>query len=252
MSQSDFRAWLGDLYLDPRGVKPSAGSWCIALRTINGWKSRAQDGTDASEHWSGQGQSAGAPKVEARQVSLECAVIGSSDRGGGSPEAGLDALSRLSRTTLTVAEDARGLVRCADVRLVQPQDSRISPTVAFVTLSLTADDPLRYSAESRSLANGTMLLPNRGDAAAFGRLFLMGPHSAITIAHPGGTWTFPALGSGESRLVDWRELRVWQGVYRTFGEGSGPAPRVLPGGSQWTVSGLGSGIAVLSRAEAWS
>ncbi len=231
---------------------PAAGEWRLYLKDVDGWDTAVDDATDSTEHWSGQGQMPGAASRTARQLSVDAVVLGSESSGPGSTSAALDTLTRLGRASLTVGESDLAIVRVADVRVVRVQRTRLSAWCTLVTLSLTADDPLRYSAESRSLANGTVLLPNRGDVPAFGRLSLMGPHSALTIAHPGGTWTFPALGSGASRLIDFRELRVWNGTARVFGEGSGPAPRVLPGGSQWTVSGLGAGTAVLSRAEAWS
>jgi len=222
----------------------------LAPAGLTGWRTRAQDATDGSSHWSGAGQVAGSTATEPRQIILEGYVQGKFTAPG-SVEEGLDAIARLSRTTLTVAEDARGLARQADVRVVQMQETRLSSVVAKVTLNLTADDPLRYTAESRVLANGTNLLPNRGDVSAFGRLALTGPHGAISIVHPGGTWTFPALSSG-SRLIDFREVRVWNGNVRVFGVGAGPVPRVQSGGSSWTVSGLSTGSAVLSHGEAWS
>ncbi len=222
----------------------------LAPAGLTGWRTRAQDATDATGHWSGAGQVAGSTTTDARQVIIEGYVQGKYSVPG-SVEEGLDALARLSRSTLTVGEDARALVRTADVRVTQMQESRLSAVLAKVTLNLTADDPLRYSAESRVLTNGTNLLPNRGDATAFGRLALTAPHGAISIVHPGGTWTFPALATG-SRLIDFRELEVWNGNVRVFGAAAGPSPRVLSGGSSWTVSGLSTSSAILSRAEAWS
>lgn len=256
MTDSDVRARLGGIDLRISGEQPAPGTWGLYLLPggLDGWTARTQDGSEVAGHWSGQGQTVGAARSEARQITIRCLLLGSAVRGLGSVSDGIEALSRLSRTTLVVAESSLGLVRCADVRVVEIQPpSRLGGLSANVTLSLTADDPLRYSAESRPLTNGTVLLPNRGDATAFGRLTLTAPHGAISIVHPGGTWTFPALASG-SRLVDFRELRVWNAATgaRVFGEGAGPVPRVLPGGSSWTVSGLGAGTAVLSRAEAWS
>ncbi len=234
-----------------RAHVPAAGEWALYLVRLDGWRVRGNDNTDTSPAWSGQGQVAGQESREARAITIACDLVGTADDGPGSPLEGLDAVSRLGRTTLTVSEDGRGLVRTCGVRLVEVQESRIGTQFSQLTLSLVADDPLRYSSQTRALTNGTALLPNRGDTSAFPRLALTGPHGAISITHPGGTWTFPALASG-SRLVDFRELQVWDGNSRVFGEGAGPAPRVLPGGSSWTVAGLGAGSAVLSRAEAWS
>lgn len=249
MSRLGVRVYLGAIPWTAGYGQPLRGEWMLTLAQLAGWWERAQDGSDTSAHWAGVGQTASVPKLEARQIIGEGQVLATTMRGPGSLAAALYALARLSRTTLVVDED--DVTRITEVRVVQVQHTRLSPTLATVTISLVADDPLRYSAESRPLTNGTILLPNRGDATAFGRLTLTGPHGAISITHPGGTWTFPALASG-SRLIDFRELQVWDGNARVFGEGAGPAPRVLPGGSPWTVAGLGAGSAVLSRAEAWS
>lgn len=238
------------VHTDTDGTFDGAWRFLLGPNGLTGWDAGTQDTTGASDHWSGVGQVASGAALGSRQIIIEGFVQGSLDHPG-SVQEGIDVLSRQRRTSLVVAENARGLARTADVRLTQIQSSRISAALSRVTLNLTADDPLRYSAESRLLVNGANLLPNRGDATAFGRLTLTGPHGAISIVHPGGTWTFPALASG-SRLVDFREGRVWNGNVRVFGECSGPAPRVLPGGSSWTVAGLGAGSAVLSRAEAWS
>lgn len=248
MITPDYRVNLGAIELYTGTGRPRDGEWRFYLQDLDGWRTRSQDGTATSEHWSGQGGVPGPRRTPPRQITASGELLGTT---AGTVESGMDALSRGLAATLTVAEDARAVVRQADVRVTQVMESRLSPIHSKVTLSLTADDPLRYSAESRLLTNGTSLLPNRGDQTAFGRLLLTGPHDAISIVHPGGTWTFPALASG-SRLVDFREARVWNGNARVFGEGSGPWPRVLPGGSSWTVSGLGAGSAVLSRCEAWS
>lgn len=230
---------------------PAPGEWMLTLAELKGWWERVPDATETSPHWSGSGQTASATRQPGRQLIGEGMLLATTEEGPGSLRAAFDAIARISSTTLVVAED--DLVRTAEARITQVESTRISPLSAVITINLTCDDPLRYSAESRRLANGTVLLPNRGDVTAFPRIALTGPHGAISIAHPGGTWTFPALASG-SRLVDFREQRVWNGNQRVFGAaaGSGPVPRVLPGGASWTVSGLSTGRAVLTRAEAWS
>lgn len=229
--------------------------WILILKNLAGWDERADDNTTTTAHWSGAGQTASAPGTKARQLTLQAVIRGTSDRGPGSPRAAADAVARVAKATLTVAEHARAITRQADVRVAQMVTSRTNPWSYLLTLSLVADDPLRYSAESRPLANGANLLPNRGDAAAFPRLALVGPHGGLSIVHPGGTWTLPALGSGVTRQVDFRERHAFDAAgARVFGAGagSGPVPRVLPGGSTWTITGLGAGSAILSRAEAWS
>ena len=116
---------------------------------------------------------------------------------------------------------------------------------------MVADDPLLYSSEAHRMTNGSLALPNRGDAWAAGRLLLVGPHNAISIAHTGGVFSFPAVAGGQTRLIDFREQAVWAGNARVFGSGSGAWPRVAPGGSTWVVAGVGAGVAVLTRTEAW-
>lgn len=246
-----YRAWLGSIEFHPGQGSPPEGEWLATVRELKGWRSRARDATSATPHWSGQGQVASSTASDARQISIESLLKATTPSGRGSLAAALAAVARVSQAPFTVSEDGETLALQVDVRVTGMEESILTDRLALVTLSLTADDPLRYSAESRAITNGTLLLPNRGDATAFPRLTLAGPHGAISIVHPGGTWTFPALASG-SRLVDFRELQVWDGNTRAFGEGSGPAPRVTPGGCSWTVSGLGAGSAVLSRGEAWS
>lgn len=245
---ADYQIGLGAVDMYTGAQRPVAGEWRFYLQTFSGWSESTNDGTRTTSHWSGEGQIVGAAEREARQVVLSGVLV--ADRAALVDE-GLDVLARLRRTTLVVAENARALVRMADVRVTQMQRTRISDEAAKVTLNLTADDPLRYSAETRLLANGANLLPNRGDAVAFPRLSLTAPHGAISITHPGGVWTLPALPSG-SRLIDFREGRVWSGNSRLYGAGAGPMARVQPGGSTWTISGLGTGRALLTHGEAWS
>lgn len=239
-----YRVMLGPHVVYTDGSLPDTGKWQLNLVDLKGWRGRAADGTEVTPHWSGRGQVASSPSTPGRQITIEAELWGA-------VEEGLDVLGRMPSTTLIVAEDDRAMVRQADVRVTQMLESRIMRDQYLLTVSLTADDPLRYSAESRRLVNGANLLPNRGGEIAFGRLSLTGPHGAITITHPGGVWTFPALATG-SRQIDFGELEVWNGNTRVFGAAAGPAPRVLPGGSSWIISGLGAGSATTTRCEAWS
>jgi hypothetical protein len=246
---NELQVSLGGIHMVAGYGYPAPGEWMLTLAELENWWERATDGTETTPHWSGAGQQASSTSTPGRQITTHGMLLATADHGPGSLAAALGQIRRLFRTQLVVAED--DLVRVVDVRVLKPQHTRLTPTSALLTLSLVADDPLCYSAESRTLANGANLLPNRGDVTAFGRLALTGPHGAISITHPGGVWTFPALASG-SRLVDFRELAVWNGNVRVFGASAGPAPRVLSSGSSWTVSGLGVGTAILSRCEAWS
>ena len=242
---------LGGLEFRPLYALPPAGQWYAEVADLTGWWEPARDGTDTTPHWSGQGQITGVPQLEARQLTLEGSLIGSTVEGIGSAHQALEQFRRLRRTTLRVAE--LDVVREADVRIVQLQASRVGPWEVAVTVSMVADDPLLYSSESRYITgNGLLKLANRGNTWAAGRLALVGPHNPITISHFDGVWSFPVLGAGAARLIDFREQVVWNGNARQFGVGAGPWPRVGPGGATWVIAGLGSGSAILSRTEAWT
>ena len=230
---------------------PSPGSWLLSLHAIGGWEDAADDETPTTPHASGDGLVAGARRLGRRSVILTGLLIGTAKAGPGSPAEAADALARQARATLYVAEDL-GLAREADVRLAQKQITRIpgAAHLARFTLTLTADDPLRYGSSTRALTNGANALMNRGDMTAWPLIELTGPHNALTITHPGGTFTFPALASG-SRTIDCRNGAVWNGSTRVTGA-SGGWPKVPAGGGSWTVSGLGAGTATLRRFEAWS
>lgn len=234
-----------------RTVRQEHG-WRMSLHSISGWWDSVEEMSSYSEHPSGDGFVAGFSRLDRRVVSLTGLIEGTRDFGPGSVQAALDQLRGLRRATLVVDETERGLVREMDCR-VSVSHSRSAPWLASYVVSAVADDPLLYNAGTRPLTSG--VLANRGDVTAWPIVELVGPHSALTITHPGGGWTLPALGSGVQRTVDCRNGRVFDAAgVRVFGvgAGSGPWPRVPAGGGEWTVSGLGSGAARLRRWEAWS
>ena len=230
---------------------PTPGSWVVGLDGMEGWDEPAVDASSTFDHPSGDGQIPGLPRLAARRISLSCALDASSVHGPGSLMDAMDAISAQRLVPFRVNEGLRGVSREADVRLVQAQMSRLAPTVGVLTVSLVADDPIRWTSEARTLGNGTTSILNRGSVVAWPLIDLVGPHSALTITHPGGTFTFAALSSGQSRTVDCRNGVVWSGGVRTSA-GAGPWPRVPAGGGSWTVAGLGAGTAMLRRFEAWS
>ena len=230
---------------------PVVGGWVVGLTGLEGWDEPATDESSTSDHPSGDGLVAGLPRLGARRISLSCTLYASSIHGLGSLADAMDAMSVQRRTVFRVAEGLRGVSREVDVRLVQAQMTRRSPTVGVLTLSLAADDPVRWSSEVLPLTNGTLRLRNRGSVTAWPLIDLVGPHSALTITHPGGTFTLPAISSGQSRLVDCRSGAVYAGGVRVSG-GSGSWPRVPAGSGSWTIDDLKSESALLRRGEAWS
>ena len=242
---------LGDAVFGTEHLGLRPGEWQLLLQSVSGWDESAADETNVSAHPSGDGVIASARRLGQRVVTLSGLIIGTTEAGEGSPSAVTDMLARQARATLYMGESS-GYSREADVRLTQRQVTRIPGAlhVANFTLTLTADDPLRYGSSTRALANGANALTNRGDMDAWPILELTGPHNALTITHPAGTFTFPALASG-SRAIDCRNGEVWSGSTRVLGA-SGAWPKVPSGGGSWTVSGLGAGTATLRRFEAWS
>lgn len=227
--------------------------WEASLDTISGWWDSVDDMTTVLDHPSGDGFVAGTTRLDRRLITLTGVIESTKDFGPGSVQAAADTLRRMKRATLVVDETRRGLAREVDCRIRVAIGGGPAPWLASYVVSAVADDPLLYNAGTRPLTSG--VLANRGDMTAWPIVELVGPHSALAITHPGGTWTLPALGSGVQRTVDCRNGRVFDadGV-RVFGvgAGSGPWPRVPAGGGEWTVSGLGSGAARLRRWEAWS
>lgn len=248
----DLRVSLGGVSFFTRHAAPTDGG-VVTLDRLSGWWEGAPDQTDAQDHWSGDGTVAGLVRTGARVVELRGLVKASSMAGA---LAAKERLTRLRRGLLVVDERGAGMARQAEVRRVDMQFTDHSPRLSSYVLSFVADDPVRYGTSSLDkatggLGNGTVLVPNRGDAAISPVLELTGPHGAISIQHPGGTYGFAALSTGQSRVLDWRNGDVWNGQTRVFGSETGRRPVVAPGGSSWTVSGLGTGGAVLRRFEGW-
>lgn len=219
------------------------------VRSIFGWKGPARDRTESLPHWSGDGVVSLLQKYGARSISLSGAIQGDTAAAAVAAE---DALDRFRAGVLRITEAGTIGAREADIRVLNLDLDRRSPEYIEWKLDVVADDPYRYSSSVMQLVNGTVSVPNRGNAVLSPVLELVGPHAALTIVHPGGTYTFPALAAGQTRLLDWRNGDVWNGNSRVFGAEGGRRPAVLAGGSQWTVTGLGAGTATLRRYEAWT
>lgn len=225
------------------------GDVLYTLSRIRGWWESADDATEVTQHWSGDGDVAFEHRLAARTIEMRGLILARSLRDS---LAGRASLAGVRSSVLGVAERSLGFSREASVRRLRVDFETLAPLVIGYTLTLQADDPLRYGSGAIALSNGANTLVNRGDATAYPVLDLVGPHSAITVAHAGGSWSFAALASGQSRTVDLRNGDVWNGDVRAFGAESGPAPVVPASGASWTISGLGTGTARARRTEAWT
>ena len=236
------------LATDLADVEAGAAARIVASDLV-GWDDDVPDETTSDGHPSGDGTVSGPLERGARRLVIPGYVFGDSIAAAHRAKAQL----RRARSGRLVVEDrALGLTLEASVRRVGLVWDRVTDHAHEFTLSLKADDPLRYSTATLPMANGALTLPNRGDEAASPLLELSGPHGAITVVHPGGTWRLTAVAAGVTRVHDVRNGDVWQGGVRVFGTESGAAPSVAAGGSAWTVSGLGSGSARVRRFEAFS
>lgn len=234
----------GDVTLRAQSERPGS----IAVASIEGWYDAARDATPTSPHPSGDGQVLGAPRFGARVIQIGGHVSGSRAE----VQRAKDSLARQRQGVLVIAERSYGVSREAQARRTGLSFERVAPTFERFTLTLLAPDPLRHSTATVPLSNGPVPLANRGDAAAWPTIELTGPHGALSLTHPGGTFYFPALSAGQSRVIDCRDGVVWAGQVRVHGVGSGAWPRVPEGGASWTVTGIGSGGARVRRFEAWT
>lgn len=226
--------------------------WVFHIESLSGWWDAAPDKTETIDHWSGDGVVSLLRRTGARLIEVK-GHIKAEQKPAPMMLHAMEALKRHSRSgVLTVDEHLAGRKLEADVSRVDLVYGTFAPWQTPFTLILRADDPLQYSPGSMTLRNGRVDIPNRGDAVFSPVLDLVGPHGAISIVHPGGTYTFKALAANQRRTLDFRNGDVWKDNVRTFGEEGGRRPAILAGGSPWTVAGLGAGTATLRRYEAWT
>lgn len=228
-----------------------SGGWAWGVRRIDGWWMPAPATTAEVGAPSGDGVLPLYPRMGARPLTLGGWLVVDHGSPSGVLEEALDALARARAGTLVVNELKRGLSREADCRVTDMKVTRLSDRAANVTLSLQADDPLRYGSATQALKNGRNVLLNPGDTRAWPILEVKGPTSNLTIVDSAGTFTLPAVPSGQSRIVDGRNGEVWNGNNRVF-DATGLWPRVLVGGAEWNVSGIGSGSVTVRRFQAWT
>lgn len=230
----------------------SDDGYVLTLARLSGWWEPAPDATDTTMHGSGDGTVPGMLRYGARTIELRGLIRG---RDQGQVLEAKGRIARARRGEIVVNERGLGFSRTASVRRIDVTYTDHSPTISSYTLTLLADDPLRYSTLTYNLQAGAQQIMNRGDETAWPILDVAGPHEPIDIIHPTGTWTLLTTPPGVTRTVDLRDGDVWQGGVRLFQADMGPAPIVRAGGSQWIVSGLwgpGQLRAVVRRFEAWS
>lgn len=249
----DITITLGGLTFHGRRTPAPPRGWAHHVSSLDGWWDSAPDKTQTLDHWSGDGVVSLLPRSGARLIEVS-GYIRAAQRPAPMMLHAMEDLRVKSRAggVLVVDERLAGRRLEADVTRVDLKFSRFAAWSTAFSLILRADDPLLYSPGTMQLKNGSVTVPNLGDAVLSPVLDLVGPHGALTIVHPGGTYTFPALAAGQSRTLDWRNGDVWNGNARVFNVEGGRRPAVLAGGSTWTVSGLGAGTATLRRYEAWT
>lgn len=246
---------LGDIPMTPdadyRGVPQSGVIWRVV--SIDGWREPAESDTSTVRGPGGEGVLALSPRVGPRSIIIDSNVISAPSEPWRVQQM-IERLSRQREVALHVNEAQAGFHRELDVRLLSVRTSWRTPFWATVTLSLQADDPLRYGTSVADLRNGRNVLINPGDATAFPIIEVRGPTNNLKIVHDAGTFTYADLTSSETRLIDCRQGEVFvksSGARRYQWEG--PFPQVGVGGAEWTVSGLSSGAtAKVRRFEAWT
>lgn len=213
------------------------------VESIQGWHDGAPDATTEIEHWSGDGTVSLWERLGARTVE----VSGVIDASGPDADAALAALRRPRRGILAID----GL-EC-DVRRVDMNTTRLGATWGF-TLYLRADDPLRYGPTPLGLTSGlAAVLANPGDATSWPRLSIAGPVAALTITHPGGTWSLAAdIPAEQAAEVFMRDGEVWRAGARWHVETTGREVVVPPGGASVTATWTGAGAVTVSHFEAWA
>lgn len=250
VSDKFVRVLLGSVELHTTRIEPDVGEWLLSMAEWSGWEEPAPLDTEEVAHPSGDGQIPGVQRLGPRPITLSGLVKASSDYGHGSLTEALSGLSRIRRATFRVVE-REGLTREADVRVSRLQSTRRGLRVAPYTLSLVADDPLRYSGETVS-RNGQVLLSNRGDEVAWPLIRVLGG-STVTIVSATGTFRV-TIPSSVIHTINCREGIIWNsaGWVVDAATTTGPWPRVPPGGDMWTISGVPAGQVTISRHEAWS
>lgn len=222
----------------------------VTVESLRGWWGAAPDRSTVVEHPSGDGVRRLLARRGARQVEIRGLMQA---RSQGELLDAREMLLRQSVGVLVVDEPTRGVTREADCWLVDLDVTDLSPTVARYTLTLQADDPVRWGSHVQALVNGANPVANRGNLVASGLLRLVGPHGGVSITSGASAWSMSPLPAGASRLVDVRHAQTWDLATgaRVYGESTGAVPLVQVGGSTWTVAGLDTGSATLARHEAW-
>lgn len=233
-----------------RTIAPTGNpDWFVLVRDVVGWWNGAPVASQPIDHWAGDGQLEQEERLGARTVEVVGTIVAKS----GHLFAAQDALTRRRRGLFVVDELEMGRAKMSSAVRAEPvRYTHISENVNLFSMFLRMADPLRYGTTTRVLGNGSQSIANAGDEDSHPTLTLTGPHDALVITHPDGAFHLDALGSGVTRVIDFRNGDVWNGQTRVHGTSSGEQAVVRAGGSTWNVSGLGAGTATLSRFEAWS
>lgn len=230
-------------------IRQPTTSAVVSVESLKGWWEGAEDDTSSTPHGTGDGDVTGLPRLAPRDIEIRGLIKGRDLTQVLTAKA---AFARSRRGRLIVDEPTLSTRREVDARRVGLEFTDLSPTVCSYRLSLRADDPIRYAGQATLGPNGGIFLQNRGDAVAFPVLELNGPQGTVGIAHPRGLWTLTPTPEGRHRIVDLRNGDVWESGARVFRQEQGAAPVVLPGGSVWVLTGLGTGQAIVRRHEAWT
>ena len=244
---------LGDMPMTPdadyRGVPQAGVIWRVV--SIDGWREPAESDTSTVRAPGGEGVLVLSSRVGPRSIIIDSNVISAPSEPWRVQQM-IERLSRQREVALHVNEAQAGFHRELDVRLLSVRTSWRTPFWATVTLSLQADDPLRYGTSVLDLKSGRNVLLNPGDAVAFPRIVVLGPTNNFTITHAGGVFTLPNVPSTETWTVDGREGNVFDDFGNRVQVPYSPFPWVDRGGAEWQVAGLTSGLATVHRFEAWS
>lgn len=233
---------------DPRGGDAPH----LLIRDFSGWSDGWTDSSSTAETPGGRGVMVTERKVSPRAVSLTAYA---------SWEAPLLQDSESLFSLIETLEDADGdlllvrepgiVAREASVRVISRSITPVSRFSAVLSLTMQADDPLRYSADEVALPAGrTVTLRNRGTHDSGPFVTVTGPTKAAPkVRFAGSTVTAPrALTKGQVWTVDYAE-----GEMRVNGSLVFPMfkswPTIARGGSASCM--VSEGVASVKRVSAW-
>lgn len=244
-----------------RAVIPRDGTWVSELEDWSGWVGGWSIETATEQSPTGDGVLAGSGTHGARTITLTGMVLADYRHASTTVvhEAGDQIAAILSGETrkapLRVTEHMLGLTRECDVRLAQAPDYTMhSPNAATWTLYLVADDPLRYGTETQRLTLGkATTVTNGGRVLSRPLIDIHGPITNPTITAGGNALTaVVTVAAGEKVTLDTRRRVLLNSSGRKMWDAvTGYWHHLRPGDTSVTLSGSGTGYAVVRRASAW-